>query len=146
LGTKKFATGKGSAYKTLDVIGGMPSEDINIDLGWADVSIVKDRFSGKLRMSFKGGKEAIEKRWDEYDKMSDYEKYSYENPPEEDMEAKIPRSRRARKRITNPLTEESINTPTKRQSRRRRMVFPEKKNGIADRYYLNHKLEDRVSL
>lgn len=146
LGTKKFATGKGSAYKTLDVIGGMPSEDINIDLGWADVSIVKDRFSGKLRMSFKGGKEAIEKRWDEYDKMSDYEKYSYENPPEEDMEAKIPRSRRARKRITNPLTEESINTPTKRQSRRRRMVFPEKKNGIADRYYLNHKLEDRISL
>ncbi len=146
LGTKKFATGKGSAYKTLDVIGGMPSEDINIDLGWADVSIVKDRFSGKLRMSFKGGKEAIEKRWDEYDKMSDYEKYSYENPPEEDMEVKIPRSRRVRERITNPLTEESINTPTKRQSRRRRMVLPEKKNGIVDRYYLNHKLEDRISL
>ncbi len=60
-GTYKFATGKGSAYKTLQVIGGVPKKDAQVDLGWATVNISS---KGKeLTMSFTGGKEAVEDRW-----------------------------------------------------------------------------------
>jgi len=39
-GTYKFAVGKGSAYKTLQVIGGKPPQDVrDIDLGWARINI-----------------------------------------------------------------------------------------------------------
>lgn len=60
-GTYKFATGKGSAYKTLQVIGGAPKKDAVVDLGWATVKISS---KGKeLTMKFLGGKEAVESRW-----------------------------------------------------------------------------------
>lgn len=40
LGVTKYATGEGSAFKTLEVIGGVPPTDIeNLDLGWARINI-----------------------------------------------------------------------------------------------------------
>jgi hypothetical protein len=66
-GAYKFATGKGSAFKTLQVLGGSPEKDIDVDLGWAQVHISA---KGKnLTMTFGGGKEAIDKRWDEEKKL-----------------------------------------------------------------------------
>jgi hypothetical protein len=60
-GTTKFATGRGSAYKTLECLYGKPEKDVDLDLGWAKVSIKTK--GGQLHMSFGGGKEAIESRW-----------------------------------------------------------------------------------
>ncbi len=61
-GTHKFATGKGSARKTLQVIGGRPTKDVDVDLGWAEVHITSRE--GILKMDFKGGKAAAEERWE----------------------------------------------------------------------------------
>jgi len=63
-GTKKFATGKGSAYKTVDILGGRPKDDyVWIDLGWTNVEVFMK--NGVPRIKFTGGKEAAEQRWRE---------------------------------------------------------------------------------
>ena len=62
-GTHKFATGKGSAAKTMQVLGGNPPEDVDVDLGWAKVHISRE--GNEPVIEFTGGKEAIEKRWAE---------------------------------------------------------------------------------
>jgi hypothetical protein len=61
--TYKFATGKGSARKTLQVLHGLPPEDVDLDMGWAKVHISSQ--DGTLSMDFAGGKEAVEERWEE---------------------------------------------------------------------------------
>jgi hypothetical protein len=38
-GVYKYATGKGSAYKTLQVLGGNPDQDVDVPLGWANIHI-----------------------------------------------------------------------------------------------------------
>jgi hypothetical protein len=42
-GVYKFATGPGSAYLTLQAIGGKPPSDVDVDLGWAKVHIGSKR-------------------------------------------------------------------------------------------------------
>jgi len=42
-GVYKFATGPGSAYRTLQVLGGKSPEDVDVDLGWAKVHIGSKR-------------------------------------------------------------------------------------------------------
>ncbi len=62
-GTYKYATGKGSAYSTLQVLGGLPPSDVDLDMGWAKIHIsAKD---GSLTMNYAGGKQAAEDRWAE---------------------------------------------------------------------------------
>jgi hypothetical protein len=86
-GTTKFATGKGSAYKTLQVIGGKPEKDVDIDVGWANIHIST---KGALKMSFKGGKEAVNERWSaEKERMEEYDKQSYEDLPEESVRGRV---------------------------------------------------------
>jgi hypothetical protein len=60
-GTQKFASGKGSSYKTLQIFGGTLTSDINIDLGWDKVHIFPD--GQDLKMEFIGAKDAALERW-----------------------------------------------------------------------------------
>lgn len=86
-GVTKFATGKGSAYKTLQVIGGKPEKDVDIDVGWANIHIST---KGALKMSFKGGKEAVNERWaSEKERMEEYDKQSYEDLPQESVRGRV---------------------------------------------------------
>ena len=92
-GTYKFAIGKGSAAKTLQVLGGVPRSDADIDMGWANVHIsAKDK---QLTMNVKGGKEAAETRWSEYEQMQDIDKQAYDfdgdGIPEGEITQGIPR-------------------------------------------------------
>ncbi len=89
-GTYKFATGKGSAYKTLQVIGGPPPKDADIDMGWAKVHISS---KGKdLTMTFAGGQEAANERWTaEREAMDEMAKQSYAEMPNGQIAERIPR-------------------------------------------------------
>jgi cation transport regulator ChaB len=87
-GTYKFATGRGSAYKTLQVLYGVPTQDVDLNLGWTNVHIDHK----KRTMTFGGGKEAADERWAEQEqKMSELERMAYENMPENEVSEKIPR-------------------------------------------------------
>jgi hypothetical protein len=80
-GTYKFAMGKGSAYKTLQVIGGAPKKDAVVDMGWAVVNIK----AKELTMTFVGGQEAANDRWAEEKSLDDFDKASYAEPQEATM-------------------------------------------------------------
>ena len=56
-GTYKFATGPGSSYATLQVLGGKPPDDVDVDLGWAKVHITKQR-GNDLEIKFLEGETA----------------------------------------------------------------------------------------
>ena len=92
-GTYKFATGKGSAARTLQVIGGPPEQDADIDMGWAQVHISA---KGKeLEMDFAGGEEAANVRWDaEREAMDALDQQSYAGMPEDGRAERIPRGPR----------------------------------------------------
>jgi hypothetical protein len=92
-GTYKFATGRGSAHKTLQVIGGLPKQDIDVDLGWTKIHI--DAKGKELQMTFGGGKEAAETRWtEEQTEMDALERESYEDLPDEPINERIKGTRR----------------------------------------------------
>lgn len=55
-GVTKLATGKGSAYATVQVIGGLPPKDVKVDLGWADVYISATS-EDDVTINFKSGGE-----------------------------------------------------------------------------------------
>jgi len=38
-GTYKFASGKGSSYKTIQILGGSPEKDVDLNLGWVNIHI-----------------------------------------------------------------------------------------------------------
>lgn len=87
-GTKKFAVGKGSARKTLQVIGGVPQKDADVDMGWAQIHISAK--TGKLDIMFGGGVEAANDRW----ALEELDRQSYEGIPEGTVESsRIPRTR-----------------------------------------------------
>jgi hypothetical protein len=90
-GTYKFAVGKGSAAKTLQVLYGSPPEDTDVDLGWATVRIKSK--GNQLEMEFKGGKEAAQDRWAEEKALSELDKQSYDGITEGRFVEKIPRSK-----------------------------------------------------
>ncbi len=88
-GTYKFAVGKGSAYKTLQVVGGAPAEDADVDMGWAQIHIsAKGR---DLTMSFAGGKEAIESRWAMERELDEYDREAYAEVPSAEIRERIPK-------------------------------------------------------
>jgi len=97
-GTKKFAVGKGSAYKTLQVLGGRPAQDADIDMGWAQIHISSK--NGQMQMTFGGGQEAANDRWAmEQQYMDELAKESYQGIPQGLVEV----SRIPRKRVALPL-------------------------------------------
>ncbi len=128
-GTYKFATGKGSAYKTLQVIGGRPEKDVYVDLGWADITIKHQ--DGDLTMSFGGGKEAVEQRWEDeaaeaeanrpqvqyipvpyYQRpeLSQYERESYDGEvPDGEVSEKIPKG--LSRKVAPPIGLQKIELP-----------------------------------
>lgn len=123
--TRKFATGKGSAHKTLDIINGVPKQDADIDLGWTQIHIsTKGR---ELQMSFGGGKEAADTRWaEEQAKMDELSRQAYQDLPKETMTQKIKGIRQPKRYIppedtTAPQRPEGIVKPTV-------FVSPEKLN------------------
>jgi hypothetical protein len=90
-GVYRFATGKGSSYKTLQIIGGAPRHDADVDMGWAQVHISA---KGKdLTMNFAGGQEAAENRWAEVEKMEELERASYAEPPQGEIIQRIPKAK-----------------------------------------------------
>ncbi len=88
-GTYKYSQGKGSAYKTLQVLGGYPEQDVDLDMGWAQVHIsAKDK---DLVMSFGGGQEAADERWAmEREAMEQVEKEAYDGTPKGEVVERIP--------------------------------------------------------
>ena len=97
-GVKKFAVGKGSAAKTLDVIGGRPTQDADVDMGWAQIHISSK--TGKMEISFGGGQEAANDRWDmEREAMDEWEREAYAELPTTPMVSRIPRARPIRPRV-----------------------------------------------
>jgi len=92
-GTYKFATGKGSAYRTLQVIGGSPPADVDLDMGWAQINISSK--DGKLSMNFEGGEEAVNERWAmERERMEELEREAYYERPSQQVTQKIPRKKK----------------------------------------------------
>ncbi len=73
-GIYKYATGKGSAYKTLQILpmGAKLPSDADIDMGWAKIHITSKE--GTLTMNFAGGKKAAEDRWAEEERLVEEEK------------------------------------------------------------------------
>ena len=91
-GTKKFAVGKGSAAKTLQVLGGPPPKDADVDMGWAKIHISSK--NGQLMIDFAGGTAAANERWSqERQQMGEVERQSYEQLPTEPVVSRIPKPR-----------------------------------------------------
>lgn len=55
-GVEKIAEGEGSAYETLQIIGGVPPKSAKVDLGWADIYITTDS-EDITRIEYKSGGE-----------------------------------------------------------------------------------------
>ena len=101
-GTYKFAVGKGSAAKTLQVLNGMPPEDAYVDLGWADIHIASKQ--GKLEIRFTGGKEAVKKRWaEEYAGMDAMDREAYDDLPPTPVTMKV-----KQKRVKLPIITQEV--------------------------------------
>ena len=96
-GSYRFAVGKGSAYKTLQIIGGAPPNDVDVDIGWTQVHISS---KGKeLTMTFGGGQDAANERWDaERAEMDELAKESYAERPQHEITQKIPKLSRQTRR------------------------------------------------
>ena len=60
-GTSKFASGRGSASKTIQILTGTLDHEIFIDLGWSNAHIYND--GQELKIDFSGGQKASNKRW-----------------------------------------------------------------------------------
>jgi len=92
-GTTKFAVGKGSARKTLQILGGRPPVDADVDMGWAQIHISSK--DGKMDIRFGGGQEAAEERWAmEREYMDELDREAYEGIPKGLVEtSRIPRTR-----------------------------------------------------
>jgi hypothetical protein len=141
-GTYKFAVGKGSAAKTLQVLGGAPAQDAVIDMGWATVKIKSK--GGQMEMSFEGGDEAIAQRWADERAMDAYERQSYEALPRQFIQ-RIPRIRR---KPVNYVREPDIieeENPDDFLLRPEYRPLPRpmkqiKQTGLQERYYLGYKL------
>ena len=50
-GVVKVAEGKGSAYESIQIIGGVIYDNVKVDLGWADILITPDK-NGKAQIKF----------------------------------------------------------------------------------------------
>jgi len=61
-GTYRFATGRGSAKATIQVLGGIPTKPATIDMGWATVDVKIQ--NGIPMVEFTGGQEAANTRWE----------------------------------------------------------------------------------
>lgn len=63
---KTTFSGKGSVQKSIQILGEKPNTDLSIQLnyGWATISIFYQIKSGELLIKHSGGKEAINRRWD----------------------------------------------------------------------------------
>jgi hypothetical protein len=73
-GIYKYAEGKGSAYKTLQILpqgAKLPTDKAVVDMGWATINITQED-SGELKMDYAGGKEAADDRWAEEKLSGDY--------------------------------------------------------------------------
>jgi hypothetical protein len=93
-GTYKFAVGKGSAYKTLQIINPRMGvvEDADINMGWANVHV--SHKGNNVTMTFTGGEEAANDRWAmEREAMDAYERQSYQDIPQQSFQERIPRMR-----------------------------------------------------
>ena len=153
-GTYKFAVGKGSAMKTLQVLGGAPEKDADIDMGWAQVHISS---KGKeLQMSFGGGEQAANDRWtEERQKMEAYERlaYAFDSLPKYSTLEKIPRMRKPRQTTYVPeetpdYTEQEIEQMRAKLAQYEAQAKPKQEVAIApvkgekpfERRYLGYKL------
>ncbi len=138
-GTYKFATGEDSAYKTIQVIGGMPTKDIrDIDIGIAIVTII--RKGKELEIQFKQDVE------DAYKGKVVKEKITTVRTPagvpkfttESDGRIKLTEKPKIRRSKPQPIPLVIKDTATTQK--------PEKKKeevGVASgRYYLGHRLPD----
>lgn len=143
-GTTKFATGKGSAYATLQVLNGKPPEIETLDMGWATVNFKQE--GNNFRMSFDGGDDAIRERWNkERSSMDIVSRMGYENKPQQPIIRHVERHNNRRtsrldlggnstddlRIMTNPVNYR-LNLPSK-------PVKPLQR-GYSDRYYLGRKL------
>lgn len=135
-GAKKFATGEKSAYKTIQVLGGVPPKNVSVDLGWADVFISSES-EDMTRIVFKsGGEQTVVGE----SIPSTTKGVTVKGKPELSEETDIEYYERSRK----PTLSEAI----EKESRpvRGRRVYNTKKSvyntADYDRYYLGHKLPE----
>ncbi len=85
-GTYRYAEGKGSARKTLQVLGGLRVGDADLRMGWAKVHLRVNE-DGRISINFGGGKEAIEYRWNkERGEIEEYGGYAEEDEIKESPE------------------------------------------------------------
>lgn len=61
-GTYKFSSGKGSSYRTLQVINGKLDRDVDVDLGWAKIHIKKGKGEDLEIRYLEGEKANVDKR------------------------------------------------------------------------------------
>jgi hypothetical protein len=130
--TRKFYTGKGSAYKTLDIINGIPKQDADLDLGWTNIHIsTKGR---ELQMSFGGGKEAADSRWaEEQAQMDELSRQSYQELPEEPITEKIKGVRKPK------VVQETSDRMLQTDERLNKKLLPEFSKGNVKVYSVNGK-------
>lgn len=144
-GTYKFAVGKGSAAKTLQVLGGPPNEDVDVDLGWTQVHISS---KGKeLQMNFTGGKEAANTRWtEEKQRMDELEKMSYDIDQSKVIE-KIPRGLKPVKTVIPEDLEDDVDVLMKSYFEQPEIykdkpkpVAKKQDTGVYERFYMGRRL------
>jgi hypothetical protein len=144
-GTYKFAVGKGSAAKTLQVLGGPPEQDVDVDLGWTQVHISS---KGKeLQMSFTGGSEAANTRWaEEKQRMDELEKMAYDIK-QDNITERIPRGLKPVKTIVPEDLEDDVENLKKqyfeepeRFKEQPKQVVRKVDKGLYERFYMGRRL------
>ncbi|GAG20526.1 unnamed protein product, partial [marine sediment metagenome] len=145
-GAYKFAVGEDSAYKTIQVIGGMPVKDIEgIDIGIAIVDI--GRKGKELEIHFKRDEEDAYKGEDIKEKVQTYKlpssglKY-HTNEMGKLIIDQEPKSRTG-KLAPKAIPVEKLQPRKPEASEPVRREEPEKESAlVGDRYYFGHKLPE----
>lgn len=143
-GAYKFATGEDSAYKTIQVLNGIPKKDIlGVDIG---IAIVDIRRKGKeLTIHFKQDVEDIYKGKEVKEPIQTFKRPNTGLKYHTDENGKLVIDEEPRKRVRKPkpIPAETLLPRRLELPEPTRKEKPEKElASVTDRYYLGHKLPD----
>ena len=135
-GAYKFATGEDSAYKTIQIIGGMPGKDIlDIDIGIAIVDI--KRKGKELSIHFKRDEEDVYKGEDVKEKVMTFKRANVGLKYHTDETGKLIIDEEPKRKTRESILAEEL---LPRLPKREKVVKEKELASVGDRYYLGHKL------
>jgi hypothetical protein len=136
----KYATGKGSAFKTLTILGGSPEKDVDLNLGWANIHITAK--SGQLDIDYRPNEKANTGKREETIGMGEGQ-IPYAGAEEDRLKAGLTREEKMMLAQNPELTAEDFYEPQEPQFEYNREEIGERPENIPD--HVSQKMPQQYS-